>query len=116
MKHFLRSLGFAVAGIRAAWSGQRHLRFHFGATLLVVALGIYLEVSTTDWCLLALAIGMVLSAELMNSAIESVVNLVQPATHPLAGMAKDIAAGAVLVAAIASLVIGLLVFIKYVPA
>ncbi len=115
MKRFAQSLGYAWRGIRAALSGQRHLRFHFVAALGVVALGLRVRLSATDWALVGLAIGLVVSAELMNSAMESVVDLVEPRTHPLAGKAKDMAAGAVLVAAVTALVIGILVFSKYLP-
>lgn len=115
MKRFAQSLGYAWRGILAALSGQRHLRFHFGAALGVVALGLWVGLSAPEWALVTLAIGLVLSAELMNSAMESLVDLVEPKTHPLAGKAKDMAAGAVLVAAVIALVIGILVFSKYLP-
>ncbi|MBL7851949.1 MAG: diacylglycerol kinase family protein [Cyclobacteriaceae bacterium] len=115
MKTFLQSVSYAIKGLRAALAGQRHIRFHVGAAMLVVAAGIALEVTAGDWVLLIFAIGLVLTTELVNSAIEAVVDLVEPRLHPLAGKAKDIAAGAVLVASVTALLIGLLVFYKYLP-
>ena len=115
MKKFLQSASYAIKGIREALSGQRHLRFHVGAALVVVAAGIGFDISAGEWGLLIFAIGLVLVAELLNSAIESLVDLIEPKQHPLAGKAKDIAAGAVLIAAIAAALIGLFVFTKYLP-
>ncbi len=68
------------------------------------------KVSRFEWLILILAIGSVIGAEVMNSALEIVVDMVQPNFHPLAGMAKDVAAGAVLVTVIQAVVIGMIVF------
>lgn len=113
MKRFVRSLGFAVNGIRAAVASQRHMKFHLGAAMLVSAAGIYVHLSREEWCLVLLAIGLVITAELMNSSIESLVDLMEPRQNQLAGKVKDIAAGGVLVASICALGIGLLVFYEY---
>lgn len=115
MKKFLESLSYAAQGLREALASQRHLRFHVGAALVVVAAGIGLEVTPGDWALLVLAIGLVLVTELINTAVETLVDLVEPRQHPVAGKAKDIAAGAVLVAAATAVVIGFIVFYKYLP-
>lgn len=115
MKKFLQSVSYAIQGIRTALVGQRHLRVHVGAALVVVAAGIGLDVSAGDWGLLIFAIGLVLTAELINTAVESLVDLIEPRKHPLAGKAKDIAAGAVLVSALSAVLIGLFVFYKYLP-
>ena len=111
----LKSFIAAIHGIRQAVTAQRNIKIQIGAALLVIAVGIYVDLGPVDWCLVVLAIGMVLSSELMNSAVETLVDLVEPRQHPLAGRAKDIAAGSVLVAAIAAVVIGFLVFGKYIP-
>ncbi|TYZ11525.1 diacylglycerol kinase family protein [Hymenobacter lutimineralis] len=87
-----------------------HLQFHAVATVVVLGLGWYFELTRGEWALVALAVGLVWSLELVNTAIEAVVNLVSPEYHPLAGRAKDVAAGAVLVGAVAALAVGLLVF------
>jgi diacylglycerol kinase (ATP) len=115
MKKFLQSVSYAIKGIRAAVAGQRHLRFHIAAALVVVAAGIGLDVTAEEWGLLILAIGLVLTAELVNTAVETLVDIIEPRQHPLAGKAKDIAAGAVLVAALTALLIGVFVFYKYLP-
>ncbi|UOQ73235.1 diacylglycerol kinase family protein [Hymenobacter cellulosilyticus] len=94
----------------SALRSEVHLRFHALATVIVIGLGFYFRISGLEWALVALAVGSVWSAELVNTAIEAVVDLVSPEYHLLAGKAKDVAAGAVLVTAGAALVVGLLVF------
>jgi diacylglycerol kinase (ATP) len=94
----------------AALRTEIHLRFHALATVVVLGLGFYFRLSRLEWALVALAVGLVGSLELVNTAVEAVVNLVSPDYHPLAGRAKDVAAGAVLVGALAALAVGLLVF------
>jgi undecaprenol kinase len=85
------------------------VRIHAVAALAVVLLGALLRVSATSWALLALAIGLVLSAELLNTALEAAVDLVSPEDHPLAKQAKDVAAAAVLVASLAALAVAVFV-------
>jgi len=89
---------------------QHNARIHAVATILVVAAGALFGFSPAEWALIALAIACVWAAEALNTAIEFLVDLASPEHHPLAGKAKDVAAGAVLVAAIGSLVVGALVF------
>ncbi len=115
MNPFLQSFVVAVKGIRTAIVEQRNLKIHVAVSLLVVVAGIYFEITTTEWDLVAFAIGLVLSAELLNTAIEALTDLLHPDQHPLAGKVKDIAAGGVLAASLCALVIGLLVFLKYLP-
>lgn len=81
--------------------------------LIAVAFGFLLDISKTEWVAICIIIGLVLAFETFNSAIESIVNLVSPEYHPLAGKIKDLAAGAVLILSITSVVIGLLIFIPY---
>jgi diacylglycerol kinase len=113
MKTFFKGFSFAVSGIRQAVASQRNMRIHFGVAFVVAAAGFYFEISITEWGLVLLAIGLVISAELMNTAIETLVDLIEPGKNPKAGRIKDIAAGSVLIAAICALGIGLLVFLKY---
>ena len=77
----------------------------------MLAAGFFFEVSRWEWCLLILCVAVVLAAEAFNSALEYLVDLVSPGQHPLAGKAKDIAAGAVLIVAIGAALVGLLIFI-----
>lgn len=107
---FWRSLNQAWRGMLYTWKTQGHFQFHSCAAIIVLSLAWWVEVSRLEWLLLILAIGSVMVAELMNTALEIVVDMVQPNFHPLAGMAKDVAAGAVLVAAIQAVAIGMVVF------
>ncbi|WP_245326349.1 diacylglycerol kinase family protein [Hymenobacter wooponensis] len=104
------SFGYAFQGVWSALKTEVHLQFHAAATVVVLGLGLYLGLERWEWVAVAVAIGAVWSAELVNTAVETIVNLVSPEYHPLAGRAKDVAAGAVLVMAVAALVVGLLIF------
>ena len=108
------SFGHAFRGVASALGSEVHLRFHAFATVAVIGLGFYFDISRTEWALVALAVGTVWTAELMNTAVEALTDLVSPEYHPLAGKAKDVAAGAVLLAALAALVVGALIFAPHV--
>ena len=112
-KKQLRSFGYAWKGIRSCIGKEQNLSFHLLATPTVVAAGFLAGITRTEWMLVILCIGLVIVAELFNSAIEQLVNLVSPQRHPLAGQVKDIAAGAVLVCAATAAIIGLIIFIPY---
>ncbi len=107
-----RLFAFRDAGRGVAFliRGEAHARIHLLATLIVLGLGLWLGLPLTDWLALILAVGLVWVAEAVNSAIEATVDLVSPDWHPLAGKAKDIAAGAVLLAALCAASVGVLVF------
>ncbi|MDX5348111.1 MAG: diacylglycerol kinase family protein [Hymenobacteraceae bacterium] len=109
----LSSFGYALKGIVTAFKSEPHMKLHTLSAVIVVVLGFYFTITRTEWVLLILAMGMVISAEIMNTAVEKLTDLVTKEYHPLAGKAKDLAAGAVLVAAIAAAVIGLLVLGPY---
>ncbi|GAC1367242.1 MAG: diacylglycerol kinase family protein [Hymenobacter sp.] len=104
------SFGHAGRGVWAALRSEVHLRFHAAATVAVVGLGFYYGLTRLEWALVALAVAGVWTAELVNTAIEALTDLASPAYHPLAGKAKDVAAGAVLLAALGALAVGALVF------
>ena len=101
----------AVRGVMRTFAGQRNLRVQVGIGALVVLLGLLLGLGATEWAILALCISGVLVAELVNTAVEATVDLVSPHYSELARVAKDAAAGAALVAAASSVVVGLLIFI-----
>jgi diacylglycerol kinase (ATP) len=105
----VRSFGFAAAGLGLMLRSEHNAWIHALATLLVLALAIVFPISGLEWCLLALAIALVWSAEAMNTALELLADSVSPGHHPLVGQAKDVAAGAVLVAALGASVVGLIV-------
>jgi len=104
------SFGHAFRGVGAALRSELHLQLHAVATVVVLGLGFYVELSLTEWALVALAVAGVWAAELFNTAIETLTNLASPGYHPLAGRAKDVAAGAVLLAALGALAVGGCVF------
>ena len=106
----LRSFGHAFRGLKILVQTQQNARIHAAATILVIAAGALLRISSTEWALIAIAILCVWAAEALNTAIEFVVDLVSPDRHALAAKAKDVAAGAVLVAAIGAAVVGAIVF------
>ena len=106
----LRSFGHAFRGLKVLLQTQPNARIHAVATFMVVAAGALFGISPVEWALVALAVAGVWAAEALNTAIEFLVDLASPELHPLAAKAKDVAAGAVLVAAIGSLVVGVLVF------
>jgi diacylglycerol kinase len=101
-----RSFGFAFAGLAHAWRTQRHLRIHVGIGLLALVFGAALGLDPAEWAVLLLTITAVLVLEMLNTVIESAVDLASPGYHPLAKVAKDVAAGAVLVAALGSVAVG----------
>ncbi|HTJ27614.1 MAG TPA: diacylglycerol kinase [Candidatus Limnocylindria bacterium] len=106
------AFGYAFAGLRAAWRGEPNLRIHVAVAAAVLVGGALLRLRPLAWGLVVFAIALVLVAELVNAAIESVVDLVSPDDHPLAGRAKDVAAAAVLIAALAAVAIGALVLVS----
>ena len=107
----LRSFGYAFRGLGILIRTQANARIHAVATVFVIAAGFWFRISRSEWAEVTAAVGLVWTAEGLNTAIEAVVDLVSPDPHPLAGRAKDVAAGAVLCAAFAALVIGLLIFV-----
>lgn len=107
---FLRSFVHATNGLRLALRG-RNARVQAAAGLVALALGGLLRISRVEWALLVLTIALVLALETANTAIEAVVDLATREYHPLAKRAKDLAAGAVWLAALASLVVGALIFL-----
>lgn len=111
LKKRIQSFKFAFNGIWLLIQSELNFKIHLAFTLLVLAGGFFFKVNTTEWCLLLLAVGMVLMAEGMNTAIEFLTNLVSPDYHELAGKTKDVAAGAVLITAICAAAIGFLIFL-----
>ena len=111
MKSRIKSFGYAGRGIKAVLTSEINMKIHLVMALLVIICGIFFKISINEWLICLLCFGMVMSAEIMNTAIETVVDLVSPGKNKLAGKAKDAAAGAVLVAAIFAAIAGLIIFI-----
>ncbi|MBR1542276.1 MAG: diacylglycerol kinase family protein [Bacteroidaceae bacterium] len=112
-KKQMKSFTFAWKGIMTCAGHEQNITFHLIAAILVVAAGFFLDISHTEWMVVIICVGMVIAAELFNSAIERLVDLVSPDWNKIAGEVKDIAAGAVLVTAIAAAIVGLIVFVPY---
>ncbi|NLL52492.1 MAG: diacylglycerol kinase family protein [Peptococcaceae bacterium] len=110
---FMQSLKSACRGIVYTLKTEKHMRFHFFVALLVIILGFTLRITQVHWLFIVYAIGSVLVSELINTSLERAIDLAKPSVHPLAGLAKDIAAGAVLIAAIQAVIIGCVVFSSY---
>ncbi len=105
----LQSLAFALAGFAYMLRYQKNTRIMALATITVVVAGLWLRIDANGWAALCLAIALVWVAEFANAAIEAAVNLAAPTYHPLAKTAKDVAAGAVLVAAVSAAIVGALI-------
>jgi diacylglycerol kinase (ATP) len=106
---FFGDFACAVRGVSVLVASEPNARLHLVATVAVLVLSMALHLSRIEWCWIVAALAAVWVAEAMNTAIETLTDLVSPDVHPLAGRAKDIAAGAVLLAALGSACIGLLV-------
>jgi diacylglycerol kinase (ATP) len=109
----LRSFGFALSGLGFMLRTQHNAWIHLAATVLVALAGLALGVSASDWRWLTLAIALVWVAEAMNTAFEHLCDVVSPAFHVSVQRCKDVAAGAVLVCAIAAAVVGALTLLPY---
>ncbi len=109
----LKSFGYALKGLASAFRDQLNLWVHLLALIVVVMLGFYFDIVAWEWCVLILSVGLVFSLELINSAIEDLTDLVTREQNPMAGKVKDISAAAVLVASLGALIIGVIIFGKY---
>lgn len=106
-----KSFGYALEGIFTCIRNERNIKIHCTVAILVVIAGAVLGITPIEWCICLTLFGLVIALELVNTAIESVVDLVTTERKPLAKIAKDTAAGAVLVAAIMAAIVGLIIFV-----
>ena len=106
-----KSFGYAFEGIFAGIRGERNMKIHCFAAVCVIVAGGLFHISVTEWCICLVLFGLILSLELVNTAIEAVVDFVTEDKKPLAKLAKDTAAGAVLIAAVMAAMAGLLIFV-----
>lgn len=111
IKRFFRSFMNSFAGLKYAYKYEQSMSIHVFVTLSVIVFGIFLNISLTEWIFVAVLMGTVMGAELLNTAIEAVVDLVSPDYHELAKIAKDTASAAVLVFSTSAGIIGLIIFI-----
>ena len=108
-KKLIRSFSYARAGAEHTLRTQRNIWIHIFIGLFVVSLALWLKVSPIEMAVLVLTIAFVITAEMLNTAIEEVVNLAKPEKHPQAALAKNVAAAAVLVAATGAVAVGLII-------
>jgi len=100
----------ALIGIAAALREEKNMRIHFATLTVLFGASLYFRLNRIEWALVLLAAGLVITSEMLNSAVERAVDLAEPNFHPLAALSKQLAAGGVLVAALTSVAIGTLVF------
>jgi diacylglycerol kinase len=111
MKKVMSSFVFAFKGLVYAFKTQLNFKIHCVFAILALALGFYVKLNPTEWLWISFAIAAVLVLELLNTAIEVLVDLVSPARNDKAGAIKDLAAAAVLVTSLLAIVIGLFIFV-----
>ena len=111
MKNRIRSFGYAFKGIKAVFGNEANMNIHLIISILVIVCGFIFNISISEWMLCIICFGLVISLEMLNSAIENLVNLVSPEQNKIAGKIKDISAGAVLIAAICAAIVGLIIFV-----
>ncbi|MCZ0939185.1 MAG: diacylglycerol kinase family protein [Caldilineaceae bacterium] len=109
-----RSMGFAFEGLRYAFRNQRSLRIETIIAGYIVVIGFALGISRLEWVIVIISIFFIIGLELVNTAIEAVVDLVSPEYHPLAKVAKDVASAAVLTSGVGGLIAGLVIFGAYI--
>ena len=109
-KRLVDSFNFAIEGLISALKNEKHMKVHILAAIIIVILAIVINASKVEILIISLSVSFVVITELVNTAVEAIVDLVSPERHPRAKLAKDVAAGAVLVAAINALCVGYLLF------
>jgi diacylglycerol kinase len=107
----LKSFVFAFRGLRIMLSGQKNFLIHLAVTFLVIFAGLFAGLTNVEWCIIIAVIILVLALEIINTALEKLVDFISPGFHEQAGAIKDLAAAAVLIAAIGSVIIGSMIFL-----
>jgi undecaprenol kinase len=109
-----KSFSYALTGIKTALWTERNMRIHLIASIFVIGCSLFFSISKLEWLFVMVAIGGIFSLELINTAIERVVDMITEEYHPLAKQAKDLAAGAVFIYAVTAVVIGIFIFLPYI--
>ena len=110
-KKLINSFKYAIEGFISSFKTERNMKIHILAMAIVITIGFYLKLNIIEWCFITFAIALVIGAELFNTAIETIVDMVSPEKNAKAKLAKDISAAAVLAFSIGAVVIGALIFI-----
>ena len=113
MHPFLKSFSYAFKGLVYSLK-QRNMKIIFSCAILTILTAFFFKVNSNDWCILLICIGLVIALEMINTAIEGLVDLVSPDYNEKAGRIKDLAAGAVLVVSFVSMIVGIAIFWNYV--
>lgn len=106
-----KSFGYAFEGIFAVIKKERNMKIHCCVMGLVIAAGLLFGISVVQWCLCFILFGLIMALEMVNTAVEAAVDLVTEERRPLAKLAKDAAAGAVLLASVMAAAVGAMIFI-----
>ncbi len=112
-KKLSHSFDYAIRGIVGVWREEQNFRVHVGIAAIVLASGYFLGLSSTEWSVVFLAVALVLVLELLNSAVERIIDLLKPRLHHYVADIKDITAGMVLVASVGSVMVGLAIFMPH---
>lgn len=110
-KKLINSFKYAIEGICEAFKTERNMKIHIFVMILVIVAGILLKINKLEWIICVLCFAMVIGGELLNTAIETVVDIAMPYKDEKAKIAKDVSAGAVLVFAIGAVICGLIIFV-----
>lgn len=111
IKDRLRSFVYAAKGIRHTLLTEHNFRIHIVMAIIAILLGFLLEISSLEWVSIIIVIGIMFAAEIFNSSIEELTDLVSPDKNKLAGIVKDLSAGAVLILAITAFIVGIIIFL-----
>jgi len=111
LKKLLNSFKYAFEGIFSSFKAERNMKIHIFIMIIVIIMGVIFKISKIEWIILTILFSIVISGELFNTAIETVVDIASPEKNDKAKLAKDISAGAVLVLTIGSLIIGIIIFL-----
>lgn len=112
VRNLAKSFSYAFKGILYCIKNERNMRIHVCATILIALFSYFYKTTAIEFALLIICIGFVITSEMVNTAIETIVNMESPSYNSLAKISKDVAAGAVAVAAIVSIVVGCVIFLK----
>lgn len=110
----IQSFTYAITGIKSFFKTEHNAWIHALSSILVIITGIKLCINSTEWCSIIFAIGILFVTEILNTSIETLTDIISPNYNERAKIVKDLAAGAVLVASIIAVIIGLIVFIPYI--
>jgi len=111
LNRFLKSLGFAVQGLRQLLKTEQNARIHLFVSVTVIVAGFFFCLTAMEWCIVVLCMGLVWAAEAFNTALETVTNHLFKERNETARIIKDVSAGAVLMCALAAAVCGLIIFL-----